>query len=226
MNGKENLVIIFIKCPLVGTVKTRLSKTIGEKMARELYMRFVLDIIASLEGTNIPFVIYYTIDSCEETMVNWIGKDYRYHVQEGIDLGNRIINSFNNAFSEGYERVILMASDSPDLPPNIIKNSFEFLRLNDAVIGPAEDGGYYLVGFRKETFTHTIFRGIEWSSGTEFRETMNKLKEKGASVHILPEWYDIDRYEDLKNLYENNKNTFFSGSKTMKFIRNNTDLFK
>ena len=226
MNEKENLVIIFIKCPLMGTVKTRLSKTIGEKMAQELYKRFVLDIIASLEGTGIPFVIYYTIDSCEETMVNWIGKDFRYHVQEGNGLGDRIKNSFIKSFSDGYENVILIGSDSPDLPPKYLIESFEYLRSNDVIIGPAVDGGYYLVGFRADTFAPIIFHGIEWSSGNEFRETMNKLEEEGAGVHLLPEWYDIDTYEDLKKLYDNNTNTVFLKSKTMKYIQNNTTLFK
>jgi len=225
MNEKDNLVIIFIKCPLMGTVKTRLSKTIGEKMAQELYKRFVLDIIASLEGIDIPFVIYYTMDSCEETMVNWIGKDYRYHVQEGNDLGGRIKNSFINAFSGGYENVVLIGSDSPDLPSSHIKNSFEFLRDDDVVIGPAIDGGYYLIGFRADTFAPFIFDGIEWSSGGEFRDTLNKLNEKSARVHILPEWYDIDRYADLKMLYEKNRKTAFSGSLTMNFLHANPDLF-
>ncbi len=218
MNEKENIVIIFIKCPLMGTVKTRLSKTIGEKMAQELYKLFVLDIIESLERTNIPFVIYYTIDSCEETMINWIGKDYRYHVQEGNDLGDRIKNSFIKSFSDGYENVILIGSDSPDLPTGFIKKSFEFLSLNDVVIGPAIDGGYYLVGFRTDTFVPYIFDGVKWSSGSEFRDTMNKLEEIRAVVQLLPEWYDIDRYEDLKMLYEKNRKTDFSMSRTMKFL--------
>jgi len=225
-NDDENLIIFFVRSPIEGKVKTRLSKSIGEKTALELYKRFVCDILVSLESIKIPFMIFFTTDFSEERIADWLGRSNMYHPQEGNDLGDRMRNGFSTAFSGGFRNVILIGSDSPDLPPDHIIESFVSLRSNDVVIGPAKDGGYYLVGFRSDTFAPYIFEGKEWSGGREFRDTMDQLEMKGARVHVLPEWYDIDTYVDLKMLYENNADTSFSGSNTMKYINTNTDLFK
>ena len=99
--------------------------------------------------------------------------------------------------------------------------AFKALDVNDIVIGPSADGGYYLIGFRHNSFLPEVFKGISWGTDTVLKDTLKILREKNYRAHILPELRDVDTIEDLKALYERNKDTAFANSRTMKFISNN-----
>jgi len=120
--------------------------------------------------------------------------------QHGRDLGERMKNGFLDGFAKGYKRVVLIGSDIPDLPKNSIEEAFQSLEETDAVIGPAFDGGYYLIGFRQSAFSSQVFEEINWGTATVFDETMKKLKRLRRSVHTLPRLRDIDTVEDLNHL--------------------------
>ena len=124
-------------------------------------------------------------------------------------------NAFQRCFSDGFASVVLIGSDIPDLPPEIFAEAFAALDNSGAVIGPAADGGYYLIGFRKETFVPEVFGGIAWSTGTVFAETWPVWSRAGVGVHRLPLWRDVDTPEDLRDLIRRHRDTPFARSRTM-----------
>lgn len=114
---------------------------------------------------------------------------------------------------------------APDVPGVFIKEAFSYLETSDVAIGPATDGGYYLVGFRYDTFLPEVFEGIQWSTDTVFRETMNILEKFNQKVHILPEWSDVDTIDDIRNLIPRNQDTEFKFSKTISYISGKKEVF-
>jgi hypothetical protein len=109
-------------------------------------------------------------------------------------------NAFRKAFDTGFKRVVLVGSDIPDLPLEVIEEAFISLKEGDATIGPAYDGGYYLIGFKEKTFSPQVFEGLAWSTATVFAETMKVLKQFDQRVHTLKLLRDIDTIEDLRHL--------------------------
>ena len=141
---KKSLLIVFVKTPVIGKVKTRLAKTVGDNKAFDVYKQLV-DITeeASLK-VQADKHIYFS-----DVVINSKWVDELKFVQEGENLGERMLNAFDYGFKQGYEKIILIGSDLPDISPEIIENGFEKLDKNEVVFGPAEDGGYYLVGMTK-----------------------------------------------------------------------------
>jgi len=126
--------------------------------------------------------------------------------------------AFRHAFAEGRTRAVLIGSDIPDLPTSVVSGAFRALDGNDAVIGPARDGGYYLVGFRSDTFLPGIFRGIPWSTATVLADTLAVFEREGRKVHRLSLWRDVDTIDDLKDLMDRSRNSNFSSSLTMAYL--------
>ena len=212
------IILLFIKAPVKGRVKSRLAKAVGDEAALELYRRFILDIIATLKETGAPFrVFFFPAASSSEVSGLLGGLDAR--PQQGNDLGKRMEDAFRVVFSEGRRRAILIGSDIPDLPASIITDAYRALEKQNAVIGPARDGGYYLIGFNKSSFHPSIFRGIAWGTNSVFDETMKALQEAALTVWRAPVWGDVDTLDDLRDLVARSKNGTFETSKTMEYIR-------
>ncbi|PIN74859.1 hypothetical protein COV18_05565 [Candidatus Woesearchaeota archaeon CG10_big_fil_rev_8_21_14_0_10_37_12] len=211
----KQCILFYVKYPKKGYVKTRLAKNFGEEETLKLYRCFVEDMMLTLEHVQSDIRICFTPEDKKKAFQKWLGNHHSFFVQKGKDLGERLKNSFIEAFNAKYDRVIVLGSDSPDLPAEMVTEAFEKLETHDVVIGPAEDGGYYLLGFKKEQFTHGVFDNISWSTKKVFQETINKLKRK--NVCVLPTWTDIDTLDDLKKLVERNQKTKFSKSKTMQY---------
>jgi rSAM/selenodomain-associated transferase 1 len=195
-------------------------------MVLSLYKNFVLDLLETLrKGKHAVKIFFFPPDSGEKVS-DWLGKDYSCWPQRGNDLGERMKDAFTQTFSEGFLKVLLVGSDIPDLSISVLDSAFEFDE-HDAVIGPAFDGGYYLIGFKNNTFLPEIFEGMSWGTGMVFRNTMEIFKRYNYKVNILPVWRDVDRFDDLKALIERNKNTGFAHSRTMAFMSDNfKKLFK
>ncbi len=194
----DRCLLFFIKNPEKGKVKTRLASAIGDEMAVKLYRRFLLEMLSTLNrGTFLFYLCFYPGDSLND-LKDWLGAHYLYAPQMGENLGERMKNGFMEAFSMNFKRVILTGSDIPDLPLEFIEEAFTALRNHDVVIGPAVDGGYYLIGFRCDVFSPKVFEGIPWSTKTVFEDTMNVLKQEQRTVYTLPPLRDIDTVEDLK----------------------------
>ncbi len=220
----KSAILLFIKAPVRGEVKSRLAAVVGDETALELYKNFILDIIGSVKKTGYPFrACYYPPDAGAEVS-SWLAGQYHIMPQQGRDLGERMENAFIRCFSEGFERAILIGSDLPDLTPAVLQEAMGSLAGNDVVIGPASDGGYYLIGFHKHTLMPRVFQGIPWSTETVFQKTMAILKNSALSVHQAPKWNDVDTMEDLRALCKRSEDTEFDKSRTMTYLINNNVL--
>ena len=198
---------------------------LGEDAAAELYRNFVLDTLALVDVNGIPFRICHYPPDAGISLKNWLGDRFVFLPQEGADLGERMEHAFRRAFSEGRTKVVLIGSDIPDLPTSVVSEAFQALDGNDAVIGPSRDGGYYLVGFRNDTFLPGIFRTIPWSTGTVLADTLAVFEREGRTIHRLSLWRDVDTIDDLKDLMVRNRKTHFSSSRTMAYLAGiDTDL--
>lgn len=222
----NSCILFFIKYPEIGKVKSRLAKDLGEEIAVDLYRNFVLDILSAIKGIRADLKICFYPPDHRERFVEWLGNAYHYMPQEGGDLGERMENSLTRVFRAGYRKAIIIGSDSPDLPGDIINLGLTSLRSFDAVIGPSYDGGYYLIGFRREVFLPEVFRGIVWSSTTVFQKTFDIIRKGGINVFMLPEWSDVDTLNDLRGLIHRNEDTGFRSSKTMACLSQHENLFR
>jgi rSAM/selenodomain-associated transferase 1 len=194
----DRCLLLFIKNPEKGKVKTRLASAIGDKMAVRLYKRFVLEMLFTLNKGTFLFYLCYSPESPLSDLKGWLGNHYLYMAQSGENLGERMKNGFVEAISMNFKRVVLIGSDIPDLPLDFIEEAFAFLREKDVVIGPSFDGGYYLIGFKDKTFSPRVFEGIHWSTESVFEKTLRILKQEGLAVHTLQPLRDIDTVEDLR----------------------------
>lgn len=198
--NKRDALIIFAKAPVPGKVKTRLQTHLSAEECAELHVSFIIDTIKTakmVEGVELFLSCHPDIENpfFQEVSRKF---DIRLLPQDGNDLGERMANSIKTGLNTGYEKIIIIGSDSPDLPPDFIQEGFKRLDLSDMVIGPSVDGGYYLIGGRKDL---PVFEGIPWSSSEVFKMTIRKAEELGIRFSALKEWYDIDTWEDLQKLY-------------------------
>ncbi len=213
-----SLIILFVKAPAPGKVKSRLAADLGEETALELYRCFVGDTMEMIERTGLPFVIFFHPPGARVTVSRWLGEQRTLQPQQGGDLGERMEQAFRAVFAEGCTRAVLIGSDVPDLPPGVLRDAFDGLERNDAVIGPAADGGYYCIGFRRDSFDPGIFHGIAWSSPGVYAGTMDLFGTLHRSVHVLPAWRDNDTVDDLRDLAARNRGTAFSSSRTIRLL--------
>jgi rSAM/selenodomain-associated transferase 1 len=220
-NNKDQCLLFFVKYPQNGKVKSRLQDSLASEKIIELYKHFVMDILTTIQSINIPFIICFYPPDKESSVMNWLGSHYSYQKQQGIDIGERMKDSFKKTFSQGYQKVVLIGSDIPDLPSEILISAFSLLNKYDVVLGPSEDGGYYLIGFTNTGFSPQIFHNISWNTNLVFEQTINIVKEQEGQVHLLPTWNDIDTISDLKKMYNKHKTSEFSHSETMKYILKN-----
>lgn len=190
--GRE-LLIIFYRNPEAGRVKTRLAATIGNEDALRVYLELCKHARQITENVAVSKVIFYT----EQIQSNDIWPDdlYQKELQSGSDLGARMHNSFEWGFNNGFDSICIIGTDCLELSSEIIKDAFTALRSNDVVIGPAVDGGYYLLGMRR--LHSNFFTGKRWSTETVFADTVKDLISEGATYVQLPRLRDVDVEADI-----------------------------
>ena len=188
----KNLIIVFVRNPELGKVKTRLSKTIGDSAALKIYMSLLNHTESVLNLITADKVVYYS----EGIQFNdlWSALHYQKKLQRGSDLGARMEHAFETAFQDLYEKVVIVGSDLYDLSPTHIENAFEALENHDLVIGPSLDGGYYLLGMKE--LHSAVFKNKLWGTDAVLKSTLKDLKQQ--NVKLLEVLNDIDTYEDLK----------------------------
>lgn len=191
--NSESLLLIFIKNPIPGKVKTRLAKDLGDEKAVEYYKKLLEITRAQAEGTNaIKWLCYGDFINNQD---NWRDEVFLKKLQHGENLGDRMSHFFNEGFNSGFNRIVIIGSDCPELKSSDLNKAFEFLKQKDAVIGPANDGGYYLLGLSKNV---NLFENKEWSTESVFDDTISDFKKENLSFEILEEKIDLDTVEDLK----------------------------
>jgi uncharacterized protein len=208
---KEALVVM-AKAPREGEVKTRLLGALSPEEARRIYVAFLSDTFALMEDVMeeremLTLALCYTPEGEEEAFEEVEREGSLMIPQRGEGLGERLANCFADLFALGFETVVVIGADSPTLPGEYVFDAFEcFETDDDVVIGPAEDGGYYLVGMRK--LHARIFEDIPWGGDGVLNATVERAKEAELNLALLPEWYDVDRPDDFERLkleLENNK---------------------
>ncbi len=190
----KNLLIIFTRNPELAKVKTRLAKSIGDENALTIYKILLNKTEKTVRDLNCDKAVYYSVRIRENDI--WDASFYQKHQQHGADLGIRMHNAFKEAFNNSYNRVAIIGSDLYDLNQNHINDAFKALEKNDFVIGPAHDGGYYLLAMK--SIYSQVFKNKDWGNSTVFKDTLKDLKKE--NIHSLETLNDIDVYDDLKNI--------------------------
>ena len=223
-NTTENALIIFIKNPQLGKVKTRLAKTVGDEKALEIYLELSKitreNCKMSLRGTRQlrgqstiqPYVFYSDFINKND---DWSNDIFEKAVQSGDDLGDRMLNAFSFIL-KNHEKACIIGSDCPTLSVAILESAFEALDNHDFVVGPSTDGGYYLLGMNAPQYLSDnkseirnpkseieppqyLFENMVWSTENVLHETLRRIKAQHKSVALLPELTDVDEEKDWVN---------------------------
>ena len=203
MVPQQDIVLLFTRYPQPGLSKTRLIPILGDQGAADLQRRMterIVDRISHLAADR-PLGLEIHYDGGDHSLMNaWLGKSRLYKQQADSDLGTRMACAIT-AHLRTKEAIVLTGSDCPGITSTLLAEALEALRREDMVIGPACDGGYYLIGVNGGLDMDTVsslFTDIPWGSKTVFADTMAKAELHQLTCHILPELHDIDRPEDLR----------------------------
>jgi rSAM/selenodomain-associated transferase 1 len=217
------LLVVVAKAPVPGEVKTRLYPELTTDEATHLYRCFLQDRITEIGHlTEIDLAISYTPEDSKAYFKRFISNGFQLFPQRGKNLGERLSNIFEDKLADEYDAVTIIDSDTPDLPRSIVQQSFQLLMSNrvDAVFGPCDDGGYYLVAMRRPH--PDLFQDIPWSTEAVLAKTLEKAKKFGLKAELLPRWNDLDTFEDLINFYNGHKNQEsgkkWAGEKTFNYL--------
>lgn len=189
-----NALIIFIKNPVLGKVKTRLARTMGDTKALEIYhnlSRITRDNVLTLKDVKLYLFYSDFIDLDDD----WSNELFTKCLQTGHDLGERMLNAFSEVLTN-HPKACIIGSDCPTLSPLIMESAFTSLNKYDFVIGPSSDGGYYLLGMNLMPPPQYLFENIAWSTHIVFSETLHRIKKAEKSAHLLPILTDIDEEKD------------------------------
>ena len=193
MTTTRQRLLVFLKAPRAGAVKTRLAQVIGAADASTAYRELAETLLDTL--SPLPFVeLCFTPDNALVEIKPWLRRDWLARPQGEGDLGSRLTKAFEDVFAEGADRVVIIGSDCPTVTVDDIERAWSALRTHDLALGPATDGGYWLIGLRAPQ--PLLFAGITWSSEKVFSETMERAKRGGLRVHLLREQADVDTAAD------------------------------
>jgi len=194
LNTAGNLLLIFTRNPELGKCKTRLAAKIGDMAALEVY-KFLLDHTVSItQNLNTEKYIYYSEAIWKNDV--WNDEVYLKKLQIGSDLGVRMKQAFREGFNSGHKKIVIIGSDMYDLSQKDLEEAFTKLEENDFVIGPAKDGGYYLLGMK--TYKEELFQNKDWGTETVLANTLDDLQNE--NYFMLKTKNDVDHYEDIKDI--------------------------
>ncbi len=190
--------LIAAKRPAPGRTKTRLTPPLSPSQAANLFECFLLDTIETVRQVPDVHRIIAYLPASAQAYFERIAPDFLLWKQEGPDLGSRLDHALQASFTSGYASAVIMNSDSPTLPYSYLVEAFESLGHADVVLGPCDDGGYYLIGLTRPI--PRLLREVQMSSPQVSIHTQSIAEEMGLKVHLLPAWYDVDDIESLKRL--------------------------
>ena len=189
--------IVFARALELGRVKTRLAAELGAAAALSAYRALAERVIAAV-STDVSYsvTVAFTPPESERAMREWLGEELALRPQSDGGLGTRMATAIADALSSGAERVALIGTDCPDITARIVEEAFERLAGSDVVLGPASDGGYYLIGMSR--LHSSLFEGVPWSSPDTLRVTRERARGCGLSVALLDELRDVDTVADWR----------------------------
>tara|TARA_B100002049_G_scaffold75268_2_gene55339 strand:+ start:1126 stop:1746 length:621 start_codon:yes stop_codon:yes gene_type:complete len=189
----KNLLLIFTRNPEFGKVKTRLARDIGHQAALDIY-KFLLAHTAKIcTPLDTEKAVYYSEEIPNNDL--WNAAVFQKKKQVGEDLGERMQNAFAEGFHLGYSKIIIIGSDLYDIETKDLEQAFKVLNNHEIVIGPAEDGGYYLLGMKQ--LHPKLFKNKNWGTATVLQDTINELKK--SNYKLLEKRNDVDLYSDIKD---------------------------
>lgn len=191
---QNDLLLIFIKNPEPGKVKTRLAAAIGNQKAYQIYLKLLRHTLKTSLEVNVDKQVWYSSFIDLNDFIP--GQDFTKRLQQGRNLGERMLNAFIKGFDDGYKNIVIIGSDCPDIAPAILEQAFDKLDHHDMVIGPSADGGYYLLGMKE--MHGELFSDIDWSTEHVLDQTLERANNLSLSTFRLPELNDIDTIEDLR----------------------------
>ena len=191
-----NALIVVVKNPVPGSVKTRLQSRYTPEQAAQIYTAFVKDTLATVRTLKIDKrIIAYDPPNAEHAVRDICGNDFEYVPQVQADLGQRMYQALLHQLQMGAKHAILMGTDIPSLPASYIIQAFDHLKTKDVVLGPSTDGGYYLIGISRPC--PEIFVNINWSTPTVLAETTDALRQHNYALGLVPPWFDVDTPKEL-----------------------------
>ena len=190
--GKEQL-IVFVKAPRLGQVKTRLAQEIGAVAACDAYLRLVAQVLANIHDIK-SVQLRYSPDNSAKEIESWLKAGWECRPQRSGDLGDRLNRAFEEGFHEKYKKIVIIGSDCPEVTKADIVDAWTALDNSDVVLGPAFDGGYWLIGLKRNA--HRLFQDIAWSSTTVLEDTLKRAEEEGMTVKLLQQRRDVDTRAD------------------------------
>lgn len=217
-NFNKKAVIVFAKYPQKGKVKTRLASTLGERFAADFYKvcaEHTFKEILKVNKNDTRHFLFYSDENDKNKIRKWTHFKFLLFNQQGEDLGEKMLNAFHSVFKNDVSKSIIIGTDLPDISSYIINDAFELLNESDVVLGPATDGGYYLLGMKK--IIKELFIELPWSTEKLFRQTLKVINDLNLQVSILPELSDIDTESDLNNWI--NKETNLKTGELKSFVK-------
>jgi rSAM/selenodomain-associated transferase 1 len=199
-NHRQELLIVFTRYPEPGTTKTRLIKTLGPRGAaaiqKKLTEQTMLQVRKFLQSRAADVIVCHEGGSPDQ-MQNWLGPDFQYQHQGKGDLGQRMQKAFAAAFNQQYRRIVIIGADCPALRADCLVQAFQALHHREIVLGPAADGGYYLIGLSRNV--KEIFKNVPWSTAAVLKKTLTIAEKNGLSSALLATLSDVDIPEDLNH---------------------------
>lgn len=193
-------VLIFGKAPAAGRVKTRLTPPLPPDEAASVYEAMLRDVVSVCARERARVELWYDADTRAEL---YFATEFPHLIatpQNGADLGARMAHAFDVSFADGAQHVIIIGSDVPTIPEQVLHGALDDVRETDCVIGPTIDGGYYLIGINRNAWprARTLFEEVAWSTDGVLRATVVKATAAKLELRVLPGWYDVDNIEDLR----------------------------
>ena len=188
----KNALIVFVRKPEWGKVKTRLAATVGNDVALDIYKELLQHTFNIVKSTPVTKFIYY-VNKIEKDDL-WNAEGFVKRLQSDTDLGSKMKDAFSEVLNEGYKKAVIIGSDCMDLTTAIIVQAFDLLETKDTVIGPAKDGGYYLLGMKY--LSSFIFKDKNWSTSSVYNDTVIDMEANGISFGVLPLLNDVDTEDD------------------------------
>lgn len=202
----RNKLLVFARVPQRAAVKSRLSAVLGEDRALSLYEAMVQDLLEAIGKADetLDIEVFWSGEApVDGELLRRVFEGYRLSRQTGRDLGERLVVAFSEkiAFHDA-EKVIAIGTDLPTLDRRCVMRAFQLLDSCDWVLGPAADGGYFLIGLRSGSFHPLVFEKIDWGESSVLETTLSRIRSLGTTVALLPEQFDLDRKEDLSRFAE------------------------
>ncbi|UJH66286.1 TIGR04282 family arsenosugar biosynthesis glycosyltransferase [Allomuricauda sp. SCSIO 65647] len=194
MSNPKSLLLIFTRNPEPGKCKTRLAKTIGDEAALEVYLFLLRHTQKITQYLTVEKRVYYSEEIWDDDI--WKDGNYTKKLQLGNDLGERMQDAFQAGFNDRFEKIIIIGSDMYELSEADLNKAFDALDDSDYVVGPAHDGGYYLLGMKK--MNAKLFKNKKWGTESVLQATLTDLKND--QITLLEERNDVDLYKDIKGI--------------------------